>query len=475
VALSSTLGLELRTAAIVLVFAGLTFAVVLAVLFKPKLGAIFERALDAAKWVLMYGIWLAFIALLLILALRVGRGKLDPDAAAVAAVLLIGTGALMSLGTSAGRKLLGRIGKASVGPVALEFVSEAREAAGLYAESEQETTKDGEEPLESLLSLRLRLEAKLAYIAKHLLTEDGDHPRHATFVTIGSLREDKLITEKEAHTATRIMVLREEELDAIDPREKQIFLVSATNVVDNIRASVHYGRVKKLLKSKGWFVVELPRGKLRPDLWAEKGDTCLRVVPRFEAGKKNLDKQITRLEERAKVPRVRRRLIVIPDRADQARVRSGELDPLVVKFSSLPRTISLLKEPKMLADSKATNGFAVDDLEAAKQFYGETLGLNYTVLSEENGLISLHMADGRDTLVYLKPDFTPATYTILNFEVDDIESAVDELISRGVSMERYEGFEQDEKGIAHGPGPHIAWFEDPAGNILSVLQQPSSS
>lgn len=127
----------------------------------------------------------------------------------------------------------------------------------------------------------------------------------------------------------------------------------------------------------------------------------------------------------------------------------------------------------MFANTKATNGFAVDDIEAAKQFYGETLGLGVKVLSEEFGVTSIQLAGGRDTLVYAKPDFVPATYTILNFEVDDIDAAVNELASKGVSFERYEGFEQDEKGIAHGPGPHIAWFKDPAGNILSVLQQPS--
>ncbi len=126
----------------------------------------------------------------------------------------------------------------------------------------------------------------------------------------------------------------------------------------------------------------------------------------------------------------------------------------------------------MFTNTKATNGFAVDDVEKARQFYGETLGLGTTVLSEEHGVMSIQLAGGRDTLVYAKPDFVPATYTILNFEVDDIDSAVDELGSRGVGFERYDGFEHDEKGIVHGPGPQIAWFKDPAGNILSVLQQP---
>ncbi len=128
----------------------------------------------------------------------------------------------------------------------------------------------------------------------------------------------------------------------------------------------------------------------------------------------------------------------------------------------------------MFEYSKATSGFAVDGLEKAKQFYGETLGLGISVLSEEHGVISLDLAGGRDTLVYLKPDLVPANYTILNFEVDDIDAAVDDLASRGVGFERYDGFDQDEKAIARAPGPSIAWFKDPAGNILSVLQQPSS-
>jgi catechol 2,3-dioxygenase-like lactoylglutathione lyase family enzyme len=125
----------------------------------------------------------------------------------------------------------------------------------------------------------------------------------------------------------------------------------------------------------------------------------------------------------------------------------------------------------MLANSNAYSGFAVDDLDKARKFYGETLGLNTEILDEENGLMSLHLAGGRDTLVYRKPDLQPGNYTILNFTVDDIDQAVDELTGRGVSFERYDGFEQDEKGIARGMGPDIAWFKDPAGNILSVLKE----
>jgi catechol 2,3-dioxygenase-like lactoylglutathione lyase family enzyme len=125
----------------------------------------------------------------------------------------------------------------------------------------------------------------------------------------------------------------------------------------------------------------------------------------------------------------------------------------------------------MFANTKAYSGFAVDDLQKAREFYGETLGLKTTVLDEENGLMSLHLAGDRDTLVYQKPDLAPANYTILNFAVDDIDKAVDGLAARGVSFERYDGFEQDERGISRGNGPDIAWFKDPAGNVLSVLQE----
>ncbi len=121
----------------------------------------------------------------------------------------------------------------------------------------------------------------------------------------------------------------------------------------------------------------------------------------------------------------------------------------------------------MFANTPAFSGFAVDDIDAARRFYGETLGLN--VEDGPMGILTLHLAGDRPTMIYPKPDFTPATYTILNFQVDDVDAAVDELTSRGVEMERYDGFDQDEKGIARGQGPEIAWFKDPAGNILSVL------
>ena len=124
----------------------------------------------------------------------------------------------------------------------------------------------------------------------------------------------------------------------------------------------------------------------------------------------------------------------------------------------------------MLANSRAFSGIGVDDFEKAKDFYGETLGLRFTVLDEENGLMTLHLAGDRDTLLYESPSFSPAGYTILNFEVDDIDAAVDELSSRGVKFEQYDEMTQDEKGVMREGGPLIAWFKDPAGNVLSVLQ-----
>ncbi len=124
----------------------------------------------------------------------------------------------------------------------------------------------------------------------------------------------------------------------------------------------------------------------------------------------------------------------------------------------------------MFENSRAFSGFAVDDLDRAKEFYGTTLGLSVSQ-DEEMGLLRLDLAGGTTVMVYPKEDHRPAIYTILNFPVDDVERAVDELTARGVSFERYEGFEADAKGIVHGDEgtPTIAWFKDPAGNILSVL------
>ena len=121
----------------------------------------------------------------------------------------------------------------------------------------------------------------------------------------------------------------------------------------------------------------------------------------------------------------------------------------------------------MFTDTKAFSGFAVDDVGRARQFYADTLGLR---TSEENGILRLHLAGDRDVIAYPKPDHVPASFTILNFPVEDIDEAVDGLAARGVEFERYDGVPQDEKGVMREGGPFIAWFTDPAGNILAVLQ-----
>lgn len=126
----------------------------------------------------------------------------------------------------------------------------------------------------------------------------------------------------------------------------------------------------------------------------------------------------------------------------------------------------------MFKDTKAFSGFSVDDLQKAQEFYGQTPGLDVT---KEHDLLFLHIASGSKILVYPKPNHTPATFSIFNFPVDDIERAVDDLMKRGVQFEHYDQKElkTDEKGIYRGEGPLIAWFKDPAGNILSVLEEKS--
>ena len=125
----------------------------------------------------------------------------------------------------------------------------------------------------------------------------------------------------------------------------------------------------------------------------------------------------------------------------------------------------------MLGDSKAFSGFSVDDAAAARTFYEETLGLRVTDQPEMGGLLRLHLGGGTEVLVYAKPGHTPATFTVLNFPVPDVEKAVDALAARGVRFEQYENPPTDDKGIMRAGGPLIAWFKDPAGNVFSVIQQ----
>ena len=122
----------------------------------------------------------------------------------------------------------------------------------------------------------------------------------------------------------------------------------------------------------------------------------------------------------------------------------------------------------MLTDSRAFAGFSTNDIPATQAFYADTLGLEVT---EENGMLTLHLAGGGTVLVYPKDDHAPATYTCLNFPVADIDAAADALSSRGITFVRYDQMPQDDRGVMRGEGPPIAWFTDPAGNILSILEE----
>jgi predicted enzyme related to lactoylglutathione lyase len=123
----------------------------------------------------------------------------------------------------------------------------------------------------------------------------------------------------------------------------------------------------------------------------------------------------------------------------------------------------------MLRDSKAFSGFSANGIPKAKEFYGRTLGLK---VSESNGLLTLHLAGANNVLIYPKPNHAPAKFTVLNFPVKDVDQAVDELTKRGIRFEIYDlpDIKTDKKGIMRGKGPTIAWFKDPAGNILSVIE-----
>ena len=126
----------------------------------------------------------------------------------------------------------------------------------------------------------------------------------------------------------------------------------------------------------------------------------------------------------------------------------------------------------MLGNTKTFSGFSVDDTATAQTFYSETLGMNVT--TNEMGILTLHPQGGGEIIVYPKDNHTPASFTILNFEVDNIDKAVDDLVSKGVTFLRYDNFPQDDRGVMRGAeqnrGPNIAWFNDPAGNVLALIE-----
>ena len=166
--------------------------------------------------------------------------------------------------------------------------------------------------------------------------------------------------------------------------------------------------------------------------------------------------------------------IIASDVRPKIRVRfTWESGVRITELNLLGKRNSNEGDDRMLENSKAFSGFAANDIQKAKEFYGKTLGLK---VSELHGLLTLHLAGGNNVLIYPKPNHLPAIFTVLNFPVDDVDQAVDELTKRGVRFEVYDSpdIKTDKKGIMRGRGPTIAWFKDPAGNILSVLEQESS-
>jgi catechol 2,3-dioxygenase-like lactoylglutathione lyase family enzyme len=148
--------------------------------------------------------------------------------------------------------------------------------------------------------------------------------------------------------------------------------------------------------------------------------------------------------------------------------RASIFTTLIGDFAERQQRDETLRRNEMLSETSAYSGIAVRDMADARRFYADTLGVR---TSEEYGLMWLHHANDRRTLIYEQPSAEPASYTVLNFEVPAIDAAVDGLVERGVEFERFEGFEQDERGVFREEGPFIAWFKDPSGNMLSVLQE----
>jgi hypothetical protein len=232
-----------------------------------------------------------------------------------------------------------------------ETVEDMKGAAELKVSSSEwdPNEESPEKSPEDMLALRLKLEAKLTYIAKFLLRPDECDC--ATFFTIGSLNFDGFLSDREARTATQVLTMRDEELDTLAPHLRRDFLRDADKVVSNIRASVFFGLVRTTLKKNGWAVEDLRAGEgRRPDLLAEKGSRCYRVVPRFSI--KSDPERITKVKRRLirhrdEAPESKRDIVVLPDRTRNKLEAETEL--AVVKFAGLKAMLGLKKDPRSLA------------------------------------------------------------------------------------------------------------------------------
>ncbi len=233
------------------------------------------------------------------------------------------------------------------GSVSPETVKEATGAAEQDSDSEQDRDgKDSGRLPDDLLSLRLKLEAKMAYIAKILFTTE--ECRCGSFVTIGSLNYDRFISDEEARTASQVLTLREEELETLPPRLRNEFLRSANTVVGNLRASVFYGVVRETLKKNKWKVTEIPtKAKRRPDLRAVKGEESYRIVPRFLIVEKTkrLEKVMRRLQKcKQDESKKEHDIVVIPDNSRTPTDPEGK--PAVIKLAELKTRLELVKDAR---------------------------------------------------------------------------------------------------------------------------------
>lgn len=232
------------------------------------------------------------------------------------------------------------------GSVNPEAVKEASGAAEQDSNSEDRDGRDSGALPDDLLSLRLKLEAKMAYIARTLFATE--ECKFGTYVTIGSLKQDRFLSDEEARTASQVLTLREEELETLPPRLRNEFLRSANTVVGNLRASVFYGIVRETLKKNKWKVREIPmKAKGRPDLRAIKGDERYRIVPRFLIAKKTkrLEKVTRRLKRRKRdTSKKEHDIVVIPDSSRTPVDPHGE--PAVMKLSELKARLELVKDAR---------------------------------------------------------------------------------------------------------------------------------
>lgn len=233
---------------------------------------------------------------------------------------------------------------------AKEAVADAEQAAESAPDSERDPKRESEEPAASdLLELRLKLEAKMTYIAKWLLRDDDRVP----YLTIGSLRYDRLLTDEEARTATRVLTLRDEDLDPLPWAKRNEFLANADKVVTNIRAGVFFGLVRELLKKNAWTVKEIDvKSRARPDLLATKDGESYRIVPRYAMDPES-EILMTALDDlkssTAESANSEATVIVIPDRSSS---RTDEhADPAVLKLSKLKEKLALEVDPRSLESS----------------------------------------------------------------------------------------------------------------------------